>query len=216
MVGVRRNDYYAHTCNFCYTIYDSGIFPWEIIITVIAWDSKEMVSDSLSTVDNKRFSMCQKLFKLKSGAILGTAGESDAREIIVLLDTAETEVDLPSRLSLSMCRAEFCGLLWLPDRTLWSIDIIQDQHQHEIWNASVVQVKGKIAAVGCGADNALGVLTMGGSAVEAVKAAIKLDVFCGGPVQRMTLEAKKPSKKPRPSRKKITVVTEVIEDSSSV
>lgn len=176
-----------------------------------------MVSDSLSTIDNKRFSMCQKLFKLKSGAILGTAGESDAREIIALLDTCETEVDLPSRLSLSMCRAEFCGLLWLPDRTLWSVDIIQDEHQHEIWNASVVQVKGKIAAVGCGADNALGVLALGGTAVESVKSAIKLDVFCGGPVQRMTLDVKKPAKKPRPSKKKIiSVIEETIEELPSV
>lgn len=176
-------------------------------MTVIAWDSKEMVSDSQCTYETgKRSYNEKKLFRLKSGAVLGTAGDADWRDILNLLDSAEHGYDLPSRHDLSVLRTHFHGLIWLPDRSIWEISIEQDEEERHVWYASVTEVKEKKAAVGCGADNAMGVLDNGGSARDAVKAAIKRDVFCGGPLQCMTLEVPKPIKENKKSHKKIKKV----------
>lgn len=176
-------------------------------MTCIAFDGKQMVSDSLQTDDSMRLGPCKKLYKMKSGAILGTAGDADARELISLFDACETEVDLPSKLALMMTRTDFEGLLWLPDRTLWSVNTKREEDDITVWDASIFEIKEKVAVAGSGGKYALGVLDHGGTAVEAVKVAIKRDSCCGGALQIMVLETKKLPKKPRPSKKKLIVVT---------
>lgn len=212
-------------CSFNRLLHDFSVLRWavsrEVIITVIAFDGKQMASDSIQTDSTSgsvvKLGNCQKLYRMKSGAILGTAGDSDARELIALFDSCETEIDLPSKLSMMMCRTDFEGLLWLPDKTLWSVNVKREEDDLTVWDASVFELRGKEFAVGCGAPYALGALDHGATAVQAVKVAIKRDAKCGGPIQVMTLEAKKPVKKPRPSKKKIiSVIEETVEELSSV
>lgn len=171
-------------------------------MTVLAWDGKNMCSDSLATADGKRWGRSKKLHRLKSGAILGTAGDCDSRAVNELLDLCETEADLPSSADLRKTRTIFGGLLWLPDRTLWVIDIDQDEYDADVWYAQINQCLEKYAVHGSGYLEAETVLRLGMSAEEAVKAAIKSDIHCGGPVQKMTLEVPKPKKKKKVDKPK--------------
>lgn len=169
-------------------------------MTVVAYDGREMVSDSLMSGGNLRLGSVQKVYKLKSGALMGTAGGADSREVLETFDLVENPSQFPSLDDLRKLKSDFQGILVLPDRTVYFVDIWCDEFDPAIWSASIIQTDSKCATAGSGGEIALTVLQTGGTALDAVKAAIKLDIFCGGPIQRMSLETPvkvKKTKKPK-------------------
>lgn len=74
----------------------------------------------------------------------------------------------------------FSAILVQPDGT---INIVSP-------DGNLCPVNAPFKAIGCGYQVALGAMYMGASAVEAVRAAIELDPFCGGAVATLELEDK--------------------------
>ena len=72
-------------------------------MTVIAYSAKHKViaADSrCSDSSGMHVTTCQKLFRLKNGAVLGTSGDSDDRDVRDLLGKVKL-TKLPSRLQLA-------------------------------------------------------------------------------------------------------------------
>lgn len=163
-------------------------------MTCIVWDGKTLAADSLEAFENGiRLGNCKKIFRLKSGGMIGTAGDSDARAIIALVENIKDENDLPSKAELEATKVDGEFLLVLPDKSVFMIICNALGDARERFMGSVLPVKGPIA-VGHGEDYARAAMAMGASAADAVKTACKFSLFCGLPVQSMKLEDKKKEK----------------------
>ncbi len=158
-------------------------------MTDIAWDGKVLAADSRSSTENlMHLTNCRKIFKLSNGAILGTAGDDDDRDVRVVLSKA-TPRKMPTRQQLADTKTEFSGLMVFPKGHLFMISIGWTEHgQDGEWTASVSPISDRIAAVGHGMEYAYGVMEHGGSAREAVRVACKRDLSCALPVQWATFE----------------------------
>lgn len=185
-------------------------------MTVIAWDGKTLASDSLCSDEHGMVAgMTKKVFRLSSGAILGTAGDEDCRELTILLQNVKEEADLPAKKELEATRTVFDGILILPNKKAYQIQVVCVVPEFNVWQAEVRQINSKYYAVGHGMDFALTAMDLGKDAPTAVKAAIKRSLFCGGPVQVMTLLPQPKLPKAKRIRSKPRVDTEVsLEDES--
>lgn len=166
-------------------------------MTVIAWNKSGMASDSLCSMpDGSYLTKTKKLFRTKTGGVIGTAGDDDCRSVLALFDNCEISTDLPSREEMKYTKTSFNGLLWLPDKSIFVIFIELDSSMNhpDAWYGGVSELSEKYAAVGHGAPYAQAILSHGGTPEEAVREACKWSLFCRGPVQSMVLE-EQPKKK---------------------
>jgi 20S proteasome alpha/beta subunit len=155
-------------------------------MTVIAYSSKHMLlaadsrcSDSLGM----HVTNCQKLFRLKNGLLLGTAGSSDFRDIRDMLSKA-TPKKMPSRAALAELKSEFSGIAVFPKGQLYTVDIYHHEFDHDgEWAAQVDPIRDTILAAGCGAQFAYGAMEVGATPIAAVRAACRRDTACALPVQ---------------------------------
>lgn len=169
-------------------------------MTTIAYRDGIMASDSRCTTDEyMHLTECQKIFRMSSGALLGTAGDDDARSLLALLDGVGHGSGLPSRKDLGETETDFLGLLALPDGTLWRIEIehVNDSH----WTGAVSELSSEFAAVGSGAAFAYGAMGHGATAAEAVAVACRFDVFSQLPLQEERLLEGIPSTSKNSSKK---------------
>lgn len=169
-------------------------------MTVVCFDGKTLASDSMIAYETGEFShSAKKIFRLASGALLGAAGDSDVRDVLRLLQSVTTETDIPERKVLVETRTDCELLLVLPNKEVFSITITMVAGSFDIWTAAIDRVPGKYA-IGHGNPFAMTILDIGGTSEQAVKAAIKRSLFCGGKIQTLELDApkeKKKNKKPR-------------------
>lgn len=158
-------------------------------MTVVAWDTKTLSADSMET-DDHGFHMgnCTKLYRLKSGGILGECGMSDNRAIISLLDSVKDEVDLPSRAELEATRSNGTYLLILPDKKAYHINV-EEIDDFARFVASISPLKGSFA-IGHGGDFARAAMALGKTSQDAVRLACRFSAFCQLPVQTIRLEDK--------------------------
>jgi len=158
-------------------------------MTTIAYRDGVMASDSrASDLHYKHVTMCQKVFRLNSGALLGTAGDCDARALMVMLDNVTNSESLPTRLELKELEMSLEGLLVLPNKEVWQIDIEWSEQEHEgFWDAQAWQIEDDVAAVGSGAAFALGAMGHGADPIEAIRSAVRFDLFSCAPLQCLTL-----------------------------
>lgn len=166
-------------------------------MTCVVFDGKTLASDSMVSYTTGEFShSAKKLYRLASGALLGTAGDSDARDVIKLLQSVTSEADIPERKILVETRTEGSFLLVLPNKEVYTIDIAMRDETFDVWMASVDRVPSRYA-IGHGSPFAMTVLDIGGDSEQAVKAAIKRSLFCGGKIQTLTLgpSKQKPAKR---------------------
>lgn len=146
-------------------------------MTVIAYRDGVIAADSLEVFNNKGVvwrSNSKKLYKLPSGAVHGWAGESSACEKMAALlrEADKTDCKLPNvRLKNiegifvdgRMNAFFFDGSWWYPLK------------------------KKDYMAVGAGYVPAFAAMDNGADAVTAVKTAIKRNAFCGGRIQKLTV-----------------------------
>jgi hypothetical protein len=113
-----------------------------------------------------------KLFRGPDGSVLGIAG--DFNQALALIDFVCGRSESPP---------DFSGadvtVLQLRRDGIWTYDN----------SARPIRVDLPFFAVGSGGDIALGAMHMGAAPEQAVKAAIRFDVFSGGRIQTMTLES---------------------------
>ena len=149
-------------------------------MTVIAYRDGVLASDSRETikswVDNDT---CKKIFRLPDDSVIGLSGDPLGhavllRELRQALKVEKRQTVLPAP-RLKQCHAlmvDVDGFIYVFWGTAWAI--LKKRH-HPYY------------AIGSGAGAALAAMDVGASAVDAVKVAIKRDVYCGGRVQRLTI-----------------------------
>jgi hypothetical protein len=171
----------------------------EVVLTTVAWDGKTLASDSMSTGPGGFYrGKVKKLFHLKSGGIMGQAGDADCRAIIQLLDSIKDGADLPSRAELEATRTDGDYILVLPDKSAWNVSIAYDGEGR--FFGEVSEIREKFYAIGHGEDIAFTVMSLGLSSVEAIKEACKWSAVSRGPIQTLKLD-EKPKEKIKRVRK---------------
>lgn len=163
------------------------------LVTVIAYSREHRVlaADSrCSDSTGMHLTNCQKIFRLGNGAILGTAGDSDDREVRAMLAEALPD-KMPARQALADLKSQFFGILVFPKGHVFTIDVWHREFEFEgEWAASVDAIRDRFVAVGCGAQYAYGALEVGATPAEAVRAACRRDAACALPVQSASLDPK--------------------------
>lgn len=158
-------------------------------MTVIAYSSRHriMATDSRLSDSNSGaiVTSCQKLFRLKSGALLGLCGEADDRNVVALLDTA-TFKKMPTRGQLAELKNDFAGILVFPTGQIFTVEAEFREYSSSQgdWAGEVTQILDKYVALGSGAELALGAMEHGATPIEAVRIACRRNAFCALPVQR--------------------------------
>lgn len=162
-------------------------------MTVIAYSKKHRIlaADSrCSTEHLMHLTNCQKIFRLKNGALLGTSGDSDDRDVRSVLDKASPR-RMPTRAELAALKIDFSGILVFPNGQVFLIDIAWVEHDSEgEYRGSVDPVTDEIVAIGHGHQYAYGVMEHGGSPIEGVRCACKRDLTCALPLQWESLDGK--------------------------
>lgn len=172
-------------------------------MTVIAYSRKHKIMAADSRCSDE-FAMhltnCQKIYRLKNGALLGTSGDSDAREISALLGKASPR-KLPSRQQLADTKSDFTGILVFPKGQVFIVCVgVATYPNTDEWTGSIDLVTDDVIAVGHGQQFAYGALDLGHNPMESVRVTCKRDTTCALPVQWEPLVPvkKKPvAKKPR-------------------
>jgi 20S proteasome alpha/beta subunit len=156
-------------------------------MTVIAYSRKHriMAADSRCSDEySMHLTTTRKIYRLKNGALLGTAGDDDARLIVELLSKS-TPRKLPSRQQLAETKTEFLGILVFPKGQVYVIDVrFQERFSDgSDWTGSVSQIEDDVVSVGHGQQYAYGALDLGHTPQEAVRVTCKRDTTCALPVQ---------------------------------
>src|SRR5579872_5445669 len=100
-------------------------------MTVIAWDGKVLASDSRSSTEHlMHLTNCRKIFKLKNGALLGTAGDDDDRDVRAVLSKGSPR-KMPTRQELANTKTEFTGIMVFPKGHLFMVSIWWEEHDSE-------------------------------------------------------------------------------------
>ena len=166
-------------------------------MTTVAYKAGFMASDSSCTDDSGVYvGRIQKIHRLANGALLGTAGDADARCVIELLNKS-TAKKLPARKELAALEVDFRGILAFQNGAVFYVDI----YVWEIgeascqWDAQVYEVDEGMAAIGSGEQFALGAMRAGKSARDAVAIACHFDSFSSPPVKVITVKEEKAPKK---------------------
>lgn len=180
-------------------------------MTVVAYDGKTLASDSCSATDSGYFACnAKKLYRLKSGGMIGIAGDADARAVVSLVDNIKDENDLPSKADLEGTRTEGQYLLVLPDKSVFEIVSVLHEESGRFY-CQVLPIKNKFYSVGHGEDFAKVAMSLGKTAEQAVKEACKWSLTCRPPVQTMRLEDKPKEKIKRTRHPKPSLQSEVAE-----
>jgi hypothetical protein len=155
-------------------------------VTVIAYSSKHRIlaADSrCSDATGMHLTSCRKIFRLRNGALLGTSGDSDERDVRDLLSKASPR-KMPSRAALGEIKSRFEGLLVFPKGQVYVVNVWHREHEFEgEWAGSVDVITDSIVSVGCGYAFAYGAMEVGADPIKAVRAACRRDTACALPVQ---------------------------------
>lgn len=133
-----------------------------------------------------------KIQRLPSGALYGSAGSSDDRELIALLSRVKKPDQLPTLAQLGAIRQDLDGLLILPSGRAFVITTCHiNQGTPEAYECGVTEYDVP-CAVGTGGILALAAMKGQSSpnAFEAVQIACDLDPWSKRPVTRLTLNPK--------------------------
>jgi ATP-dependent protease HslVU (ClpYQ), peptidase subunit len=157
-------------------------------VTTIAFKDGIMAADSRCTDEcGSFFTKTRKIDRLASGALLGKAGDTDAREVVALLSRA-TYRKLPSRRELAETRTEFNGILAFPNGRVFYVGIEKAGDGDASWTGEVIEVEERMCAVGSGYQFALGAMAGGKTAKQAVEIACRYDSYSQAPVRIVPLK----------------------------
>lgn len=154
-------------------------------MTTIAYKNGIMASDSCWAYDDIQTSSINKIARLKSGGLLGQAGDADSRCVVAAFTNVKTEKQLPSREDMVKLRVDFDGVLVLPNGSIFiiSMAVKKDGIEAQVWPAG----RRGVAAVGSGKKLALGAMLAGASARDAVAIACDQDLNSRLPVHTATI-----------------------------
>lgn len=167
-------------------------------MTTVAYHRGVMASDSCMTFDDAIDALVPKMVRLRSGGLLGSAGDNDAREIESMLDRVKTARGVPRRSDLLQIRLDYVGLLVLPDGAVFKIATTHASEAHwgdgfvdDIGAWQIPRGTGGLAAIGTGGLAARVAMMCGKTPAEAVAIACSLDIYSRPPVHTLTLKRKR-------------------------
>lgn len=149
-----------------------------------------MACDSCWASNSLQTTSANKIIRLSSGALLGSAGDGDDREIVAMLDRIRSPEKLPSRAVLAATKCDFAGIIVFRTGQVWLITIGKEGTSHD-FDAQVWPANRGIAAAGSGDELAIGAMAAGAAAREAVTIACNWDINSRGPVHVVQLKATK-------------------------
>lgn len=158
-------------------------------MTTVVFRDGIMASDSSSSRGNGRLSLNSlKMARLSSGVLLGWAGSglNGGREVREPFEQVKVYEDFPRRSVLTALETDCLLLIALPNGSLWECAIDPPDGKMG-WSASIYTVH-EFSAIGTGAEYAIGAMTIGASAEQAVAAAIKWDTKSGGEIKTLNLK----------------------------
>lgn len=160
-------------------------------MTTVSYRDGVMAADSRCSDEyGMHLTHCQKIYRLSSGALLGTAGDDDARSLMDLLAKAKTPKQLPSRAELAETKTDFKGILVFPKGDVYLVGVDYTEHNSEgEWTGYISEIRDRMCAVGSGQQFAYGAMEAGKSAADAVRIACKRDTNSALPVQMADLKA---------------------------
>jgi hypothetical protein len=134
-----------------------------------------------------------KIHRLRSGALLGSAGDNDCRAMIELLDNVKDPKKLPTRIELAATKLDYIGLIAFQRGGVWvistgrtneagfpDVDSVDDETEDfGCWPATTI---GGYAAVGSGGEHALVAMDAGATAREACDYVCRRVTSCRPPV----------------------------------
>jgi hypothetical protein len=159
-------------------------------LTTIAYRDGIMAGDSCWQASNVQTTSMSKVVRLASGSLFGAAGDGDIRALLALLDKIRSIDRMPSRADLAALKCDVQAILVFPRGQVSMIAIAPggvdgnnlDHYEAQIWPAN----RG-IAAVGTGAELAIGAMAAGRDARQAVGIACKFDINSRLPVHALAL-----------------------------
>ena len=160
-------------------------------MTTIAYKNGLMAADSACSDEEQILSnRAQKIYRLKSGGLLGHAGDADNRQLIDLLDDVKTPKGLPSRPDIIKTFLNFSAILVLPKGKVYHVflDAPHEESANGRWDGGLYEISDGYFAVGSGAVSALSAMDAGASARDAVLIACKRDFYTRSPVHVVPLK----------------------------
>lgn len=129
-----------------------------------------------------------KITRLKSGALLGEAGDNDSRAVVKLLQNVKSFAQMPDAKKLATCPVDYAAVILFPGGEMAQITIEKEDNAGNNYKAQAFTVNRGMTAVGSGAQLALGFMGAGKSAAEAVAFAAEWDPNSKAPVHDFTCE----------------------------
>lgn len=161
-------------------------------MTTVVFKDGVMACDSCYSYNGAVDTLSRKIYRLKSGGLLGQSGANDGRELIKLFEHVRTPRHMPLLSKLLEIRLDFLGLLVLPSGAMFKIattfvspdnwDTTLEKEDLGAW-----QVEMPFAAIGSGGDVAIGAMAAGRNARQAVAIACRYDINSRPPIHSMNL-----------------------------
>lgn len=145
-----------------------------------------MASDSQATYKGIKTRFTKKIHRLKSGGLLGCAGDTDVRDLIALVNEVKTIKGLPSGDKLAELGLDTSAILILPKGDVISIELDPPANSGPP-GTELTLVEDQFWSVGTGSHIAIGAMEAGKSAVEAVRIACKYDIYSSLPTIKIEL-----------------------------
>lgn len=157
-------------------------------MTTIACKDRIMACDSCWTDSNSLVGTSKnKIVKLKSGALLGEAGDNDSRAVVKLLQNVKNFDQMPTALELAACCVDYAAVILFPNGDMAQIAIERDKTVEMAYIAGAWPVNRGMTAVGSGAEVAIGAMAAGKSASQAVAIACQWDPNSKLPVHEIAI-----------------------------
>ena len=166
-------------------------------MTTIAYKAGILAGDSAWSDGDTVDTLSTKIFRLRSGALIGFAGSFDHRLFIPMFAGIKNFRQMPSYDDLLKVRVDALGLLVFPNGTMAKFCTTDLPHEH--WDGEnkksgevgAWMIDHDFTAIGTGADVAWGAMAAGASARQSVRIACRRDRNSRLPVSTLFLGGKK-------------------------
>lgn len=158
-------------------------------MTTIACKNGVIACDSCWTDSNWLVGTSKnKITKLKSGALLGEAGDNDSRAVVKMLQSVKSFAQMPAALELAGCAVDYAAIILFPSGEMAQIAIERHGDGEMSYVANAWPVNRGMSAVGSGAAVAIGAMAAGKTAGQAVAIACAWDPNSKLPVHEASVK----------------------------
>lgn len=153
-------------------------------MTTIAYKDGIIASDSCISSGGNFVDQAQKFQRLPNGVVVGFCGDMDVRAIMSIFSKVSSPEDVPPSKTLLETDCDCECLIIFPDGRVFNLMINVEEGKRKSAHFTEYGRRSGLA-VGSGADLAIGAMSAGKSAEEAVAIACEFDLKSKPPVQTL-------------------------------